>query len=412
MDNKVFVYLIASQTDDFVGFEYLNNKIFIIYPFSLALFPGEACHVLDFQKDKEKIKLLSIFIRSFGLANDIDKINNQSPVDSKLSCLDYPFEAYQYMIDDYRRYGRYIEFESKFSLNGNGNIDWKRTFKGQPMYVNGEPHYLNLITKQKVLTSNIICDIYNYCVYESVFKFGSWFYGMNCNSIPTKVKWLKPSLKKQYIKLLNDKINDTFNDDVVKRLQNMLLILKGVKENDGIQKIGLKNYHSVFEKLIKWGLNNVGDLRIFNPRAMWNSIEAEDKLYPLRLDALRICNNVAYVIDAKFYQTSKPETSDIQKQITYGENLYNKRDYFVNFGYQYERSKIYNIFISPCSVDKMSNNVLVDSNYIATGNWRTNSFSYEKVFLFYINFKALLELWNSNSCLPLINSFESICSMF
>ena len=249
-------------------------------------------------------------------------------------------------------------------------------------------------------------DIYTFCVYESVLKFGSWFYGMNCNSIPTKIKSLRPELKKLYSYTLENKLAETFNDDVVNRLKNMLMIVNGANEGEGVQRMGLKSYHSVFEKLIKWGLDNVGDLDDYNPRAEWNSEDAEDDiLSPLRIDALRIEDRRAYILDAKFYQTSKPGAADINKQITYGENLYTNRDSKIEKGPIYDKDQIYNFFVLPTSQKEMGDKTIVSSNCVGKGNWRNNELSFEKIHLLYANLVAVLEQWNKNDQSKIIQEF-------
>ena len=274
MDNQI--RLQTNIKDDFVGFEYSNKGITIFYPKTFDIFGNDDSHeYLDCKTDKKAIKLLSIFVRSFRLADSKDRFNDSSPNDNdKIDVVDYPIEAYEFMIDDYQRNGRYIEFESVLMRNGNGKIDWKRTLRLNPLIVNCQPYYLETITKQKRIVSSLLNDIYMFCVYESVVKFGSWFYGMNCNSIPSKVRQIKPELKKLYVHTIQTKMNGTFNDDTINRLRNMLMVVNGAKEGNGIQRMGLKSYHSVFEKLIKWGLDNVGNLDKYNPRATWNLEEA------------------------------------------------------------------------------------------------------------------------------------------
>ena len=405
------IILKTNDKDDFVGFEYCNEIITIYYPQTLSIF-NDNNHVLDCKKDKEAIRILSIFLRSFRLADSKDQINGRLPTDNdKDDVTDYPIEAYSYMISDYQRNGRYIDFETKYMRNGNGKIDWKKTFCQTPTIVNGKPHYLDAITKQREIVSSIMDDIYLFCVYESVLKYGSWFYGMNDSSIPTKTRELKPSLKELYIHTINTKLSETFNDDTINRLNSMLLIIRGANEGEGIQRMGLKSYHSVFEKLVKWGLDNIGNLGNYNPKAFWNSDSAgDDNLFPLRIDALRIENNKAYILDAKFYQTSKPGASDINKQITYGENLHANHDELVKNAPFYNEDEIYNIFIVPHLYAKQDNRLLSNSGFKSYSRWRKGNHSFENVYLWYINLTELLEKWNKNNRDDLLKAFNSMVS--
>ena len=416
MNKKVKINLKANDSDDFVGFEYKNSNITIYYPITLNIFNNQPTKELDFDKDKEEIKLLSIFMHSFRLAVAKDRVDDQSPSDNdKSDVIDYPIEAYEYMIDDYRRNGRYIEFETKSVLNGNGIIDWKRTIRQQPLIVDDKAYYTNIVTKQKRIVSNILNDIYLFCVYDSIYKFGSWFYGMNHNSIPTKAKQLSPSIKKLYLHTLDEKIRETFNDDTLNRLQNMKMIVNGAKESSGVQRMGLKTYHSVFERLIKWGLDNVGDLKEYNPRAEWNKKEiAEgdeditDNLSPLRLDALRIEDNKAYIIDAKFYQKTKPGVADINKQITYGENLYFNASTLSRQKMPYNKENIFNVFIAPRTANYLNGNIVVDSGEVAESKWKTNNKSFESIRLFYVDLNKLLCAWYKNDKKETIFEFNEL----
>ena len=412
MPRKTQIQLKANEVDDFVGFEYENSKITIYYPMVLKLFDdGENHNVLNYDKDRSAIKILATFMRSFRLAANEDRVNDQSPNENdKIKVVDYPIEAYEFMIQDYQRNGRYIEFEYNYALNGNGKIDWKRTLRQMPHYVNGSPAYFDVVTKQKHMVSSIVNDIYMFCVYESIFKFGSWFYGLNHTSIPAKVKQLKPDLKRLYANVLESKLAETFNDDTANRLRNMLMIVNGAREDRGLQRMGLKSYHSVFERLIKWGLDNVGDLDLYNPRAVWEPKEENKDISPLRLDALRIENNTAYVIDAKFYQFTKPGAADINKQITYGENLYINQPTLSKKNREYDRDKIINIFISPKTTGskELGDKIIADSGCFACGNWRTNGLSFEKVHLLYVGFNSLLDSWSKNNRPLLIDCFRSL----
>ena len=406
------IHLKINDKDDFVGFEYFNETITIYYPQTFDIFGTEKDHLLNYKEDKEAIRLLSVFVRSFHLADYKDRVEDKSPNENdKEKVTDYPIEAYAFIIDDYQRNGRYIEFETSFIRNGNGKIDWKKTLQQMPLIIENEPYYSNVITKQRKIVSGIMDDIYLFCAYESVLKFGSWFYGMNCNSIPTKIRQLKPDLKQLYAYTLEMKLAETFNDDTANRLKNMLMIVNGAKESYGVQRMGLKSYHSVFEKLIKWGLDNVGNLSRYNPRAVWNSEEAEDdELSPLRIDALRIENECAFILDAKFYQTTKPGAADINKQITYGENLYTNHEIIVKNGQSYEHNKIYNFFLVPCSSLEMKENIITNSGFIGKGYWRLNNHSYENVYLLNVNLIELLEKWNKNKPDSLLKEFKNIFS--
>ena len=76
----------------------------------------------------------------------------------------FPLSAYLWIINDYLKYGRYENRETKYCQNGVGKINWKRTMQAQPIISNGSIIYSELITERKVHRDDIITEIYNFCV--------------------------------------------------------------------------------------------------------------------------------------------------------------------------------------------------------------------------------------------------------
>ena len=100
-------------------------------------------------------------------------------------------------------------------------------------------------------------------------------------------------------------------------------------------------------------------------------------------------NNNCYIIDAKYYQygynlnpQSLPETTSIQKQITYAEeiekNFKGKTDTIIN--------NIYNIFILP-----YSSNAYLDYIGYAFSSWNDlEEKTYHKIYTFLVDLRSLV----------------------
>jgi len=105
-----------------------------------------------------------------------------------------------------------------------------------------------------------------------------------------------------------------------------------------------------------------------------------------------------FILDSKFYrfgytgnEADLPETTSIQKQITYGDYIFKNSKVRI--------SHIYNAFLLP--YDKNRNEFKSDNNlqYIgfAKSTWKDNSMSHEVIHSFLIDLKHVVKTWNQYS---------------
>ena len=142
-------------------------------------------------------------------------------------------------------------------------------------------------------------------------------------------------------------------------------------------------------------------MKKFNPKASWRLVQnnyAEVEASSLRPDTILIKDTNAYILDSKFYRfgfTGKkddlPETTSIQKQITYGDYLIElKKNEKVNV------ENIYNAFIIP--YDKLNNNFGFSQNieYIgyAKTEWNSKEKSHQFVYTFLVDLYHVVKTWN------------------
>ena len=147
----------------------------------------------------------------------------------------------------------------------------------------------------------------------------------------------------------------------------------------------------------------------YNPSGHWcllgdsNSYKVSD----LRPDTICKVNDETFILDAKMYQygcthdvSKLPNTQSLQKQITYGDYIFNEID---------KGGKVRNAFILPYNkeLDSFKNDYNVvrynDSNlvYIGEGyvDWKDKSKKrdHERIFLFLIDFNYLLNNYSKST---------------
>lgn len=226
---------------------------------------------------------------------------------------------------------------------------------------------------------------------------------MNSKSIVTKP--FNNSIKNQYLHTLRSEIDRSFDDYKKLRLNHMLKVIEGLdgkNENDEFV-YGVDSYYYIFERMIDSIFGNQKDLKEFNPKASWYLVSDSFKKIPsseLRPDSIFIDEktNIAYIIDSKYYRfgTTKessdlPETTSIQKQITYGDYL--KKN-------NIKIKDIRNAFILPYNMydNKFNTNDLIHYIGFSIAEWKNNNENkYESIYAFLIDLKYVIKFWNKNN---------------
>ena len=112
-----------------------------------------------------------------------------------------------------------------------------------------------------------------------------------------------------------------------------------------------------------------------------------------------IKDNIAYVLDSKFYRfgytantKDLPETTSIQKQITYG-------DFIKNNKMGDEIQKIRNAFILPYnkSNNKLGLNGIIEYIGYSKTDYRKGAEDHEIIHAFIIDLKYVVETWNKRN---------------
>lgn len=380
--------------DRFVGVKIDSNNPLIYFPLGYELPKREN----DLKRDiKNLFNVLAIF------TDKTDRVIHMEEA-TKSQQVEFPIQAYLNVINYYFDHNGsyYSEIETTYKINNKGKINWTRTIKTQTPMVQGKSMlYLNPVVR--VSTSNfnrLITKIYKYCVYESFNAIG-WLYTIN--------KPEQPDIlldKKLFISTLNAKLSNTNNDNDKKLFRSMIAIINFIDEKTINKQFyyGTDKFEMIWEKLIDnfFGENNKKD---YFPHGLWTEkkygLNKEKPVSALEPDSIMIYNGKYYVLDAKYYQygvspesglNALPKSSDINKQITYGKFVKNRKA---------KNASVFNAFIMPFN---MSNNKFnIDKPYglvaEATGDWindPNNPKSYELIQGIVIDTKYLLKNYDGN----------------
>ena len=380
------------EGDTFVGIksEIKNeiNEISISFPIGFNLPDNE-------EDAREDILLLIESLQkykeeSFNIA--------QHELEQKLKVQEFPINAYLTVISDYyRRKGYYKETEDVYVRRRSGKINYNKTIKKKKAIalVQGFAYLNNQVRKRNDSDKDLITKINQYCVYESFIKIG-WLY----------TKFLPPKpLVENYNNIfqaeLIKKLNSTYKDNDRILFQSMLDILnyKDIVDNKEKFYFGTNNFECIWENLIEnvFGIKNKEK---YFPRTYWKLNRNEKyKNMALEPDTIMLCNGNIFVLDAKYYKFGVtgnplhlPNSSSINKQITYGEYIA-KSDKFI-----FDRKKgmnTYNAFLMPYNKNyNMFTNKKKDYLGIgeAIGEWKNSNYDYEHVIGILVDVKTIMSI--------------------
>ena len=377
--------------DRFVGVKADSTNAMIYFPLGYEL-PA------DDDELRRDVKNLFMVLAAFTDRTDrvlhMDKFTAPQTVD-------FPIQAYLNVINYYLDHNGayYTETEVTYRVDRRGKTNWPRTIKKiTPMFQNNSVIYLNTVVRDNTPNANrIITLIHKYCVYESFERIG-WLYTTNSPEVA-----YAPADKNTMVAVLNDKKANT-NNDVDKMLFSSMIAMLEFMDNHTIDKqfyFGTDKFEHVWEKLIDtvFGVPNKED---YFPHGVWIERYGTKKGKPasaLEPDTIMIYNGKYYVIDAKYYRYGTypvgnvgvlPQSSDINKQITYGQ--------FVKRERTPKDAEVYNAFLMPFNSAKnyFSIKDLMGNVAEATGDWIPSPETYERIQGIVIDTRYLLKNYQGN----------------
>ena len=370
--------------DTFVGLKCKDGDFSVHFPLGFVI-PGD-----DKELRRDIIVLLSVIGKT--TARKESEIQNEARI---YNCTEFPFQAYLSIIRDFYERGYFKEREIHFTVAKRGKIDWNRTIKTQKPYIqDNDSFYLDFVTRKNQVNENeLISLIHEYCVYESFSKVG-WLF---TTTLPKK-----PRIKRNirlFKSILITKISNTFNDRNRKLFQDMLAVIlyNGEENSEKNYRYGTYRFEYVWEALIN-KVYGIKEKREYFPNTYWSIDGVQYENACLEPDTIMIWNGNVYVLDAKYYKygvtrrmTDLPESTSINKQITYGEFIAEQECFKKKHGENY---KVYNAFIMPYAQKKGEK---LKNIGIAYSNWKTNEKSYENIQGILLDIKHLMYAsWGQN----------------
>ncbi len=353
--NLVTIPATGKIDNQFVGIKIANNQVEFHYP---------ETYILSNDERELRRQLLAV-LRTVSLAktktSDLSRYNTKHTNENV-----FPLASYLWIINDYLTYGRYENREKQYQSGAKGKINWKKTLHSNPIISEKNIIYTNIVSEKKSQIDNLLTEIYNYCVRKSVDSIG-WLYGVAFDSNGVDYYKLFEAKYKLYLSTVNTELTHTFDDIKKIRLNNMRNVLTGLDDEMISTRdiiYGVDSYDYVYERMVDAMFSRVENIKDFYPSATWDLVleKAPVKSSNLRPDTVLVKNKKVYILDAKYYRYGTtfrvndiPETTSIQKQITYGEYVK-----MVKTG-QYDA--VYSAFVMPYSKtnnehkDKLKNNL-------------------------------------------------------
>lgn len=379
---------VTGKTDDsFVGLRIKGNDIHFFYP-----------ELYRFSEDSETVRSDIIdLLRTISIAKttsiEPSKANNATKVQGEFALM-----SYLWVIKDFLLNGFYVNREKIYKTNQSGRVDWKRTMQTQPIVSNRNIIYPNIVVSVKNNIDNLMVEIHRYCVKKSI-DFIGWLFNLNSSFIQTKP--FNEGVKKLYIQTIKRELDKTFDDDKRIRLKHLLNVVVGLDSNENNDEFvyGVDSYPYIFERMIDSIFGNIKDMRDFNPTAKWQLVRnnfKETKSSDLRPDTIIVKDGDVFILDSKFYrfgftgdERDLPETTSIQKQITYGDFI--KRNVT-----KVEVKAIYNAFLLPYDKGREVFSSTENIQYVgfAKSTWKDNSNAHEIIHTFFIDLKHVVKTWN------------------
>lgn len=365
-------YIFPTEKPEHIGLKIKNENVEFIFPQNFYS-NGGTVNVTE-EEIKEDIMLICRYLNKYKEAKHVNDFGKEQ----------IPIESYLWILRNYIINGYYIEKQNENPKGRDGKINWKKTIKNNELYLDEDNIvYKQFITnKRKNNINNIITEINKWCVYDAVKKFG-WYYNI--------INIEKPVINidnETCLRILKEELSKTFLDSKKILLQNMINIFSGLDQNIYSTQefeISTPDFDSIFEKLVDEAFGTE-DVNKYLPRAEWiiNNRETIQASH-LTPDTIMKYGKNIYVIDAKNYTygytgIGLPQTADINKQITYAENIE------INFSDDIDN--IYNIFILPYCCNKEE----LPIKYVgfSKSTWKKSGKKYENVHVVLVDLKKLL----------------------
>ena len=379
----------SAEGDSFVGIRSDEDSLSVFFPLGYTIPDDEALLRRD-------IMNLILVLSKFSGAKDKNIITQHIYSHETVS---FPIQAYMGIMSAYRNSNSnlYTEREVRYERGRkSGKVSWARTIKNEtPIWSNGSPFYLDFVTRGNYSNAEkLITLIHEFCVHESYKKVGILFPGE------------EPPLprlrfdREMFLSAVLQKKSQVMDDRVNQLLDDMLSIINYLGDRNGIPQyyFGTDRFEYVWEKLIDFTFGEVDKEKYF-PRTSWILFDEEKRNSALEPDTIMIAGNKVFVLDAKYYRYGQtkdvqhlPQSSSINKQITYGEYIASMKEFRKEFG---DNATVYNAFLMPYSMfNRRFATQAGQQRYKhigeAVSDWKRGIYEYEHVQGILIDIRSLM----------------------
>ena len=356
----------AENDMKFVGLKITDEVVSITFPIGYDILEKE--FNIDDQELNNYYEDIKILLNSLEKSKD----NYHEEGINKFS-----FSSAAFIIEYYLKYGEYNIIGSQTKYNGNGKIDWKKTITSlEPIYYNGYTIYNNYYSRISREQENIITQIQYYCL-EASIKIIGWLYGIKDYKKNKNINLTENEM----LYYLNKEIMSTNEDNKKTILNEMINFIKGSEVSKLIKNkdvtIGRFYFDKVWENILRSEIYRLYEKYDIMPNTFYQKVDGtiieNSNLIP---DIVIKAEDKIIILDAKYYRVGTlPQTSDICKQIFYGDYIKSKN----------RKKEIINIFLLPNNIEK-------EYEYFGyAGTYHTD----EVVHTYYLNTKKVLK--NSNA---------------
>lgn len=277
------------------------------------------------KKKKEAVLLFNLIEQHHNTNDEIDNLDGKCHI----------FFAMCWLINDYKTRGIYIETERKYSFNGNGKINWKKTIRNNEILLDNN---FNIIYRRFVKSVNrinddyLLTEIYKMCLNYSIQLIG-YFFDVK-DTVHSNLHYdEKHENKEMYLMFLRKEVNNTFNDYKKLLIKNLITIIDESTTSGGIEKylISTSEFEYIFERMVDKVFGNKKVEDFYNKYHYMINNEPKNANSKTRPDTILETDDHIYVIDSKYYQygytndvNNLPGAAAIAKQISYNQYLKNK----------------------------------------------------------------------------------------
>ncbi|HJC03332.1 MAG TPA: LlaJI family restriction endonuclease [Candidatus Ligilactobacillus avistercoris] len=277
-----------------VGLIIERNTSYIFLPHNTSL-----CDELT-NTDIQNLVQVMIIVNNLFYNSNGDRL-----IDKQLSD---KYSVIKWLIEDYHNFGIYSPTSRISCKKDKGIINWNKSIKKiRPVFINNEAYILDFFRTKKIQTEDIVSDIQRVVLSEISDNFGGIFNDFKYRLHNDELRFLKEDreyLKRDYrehlINILRCRLS-TINAMRERTLVKNLITYLGLGDVDNLTVV-TKEFHVIFEKIMKVALEDKEDLHKYVPTAQWDFTINGHEYSPHNNqipDALVEKNNSLYIYDVK-----------------------------------------------------------------------------------------------------------------